>query len=288
MNCWIFRLECNFKYSTKGLKKGTLCDNIKTRQVKKMKYYEQMLELGCFNKSKVIELTGTEAAAKSILYDYQKKGYVEKVKRDLYVVISLETKQPVLSRYQIGSQLYKDAVISHHSAFEAFGYANQVFYEVYVETESRFRDFEYNGIWYHHMERNDCMDVVTNGKLRITGIEQTIVDSIKDFSKIAGLEEVIRCIMLVPSVRENKLLEAISVYNNMFLYQKCGYILEQLQDELGLSDNFFEYLSRYTADSKRYLIKENGQNVWNPKWKLYVPVDFMHLVDKGVGDYDAI
>ena len=84
-----------------------------------MKYYEQKLELGCFSKSKVIELTGTEAAAKFILYDYQKKGYIEKVKRDLYAVISLETKQPVLSRYQ----------------------------------------------------RNDCMDVVVNGKLRITGIE---------------------------------------------------------------------------------------------------------------------
>lgn len=34
MNCWIFRLECNFKYHIKGLKKETLCDNIKTRQVK--------------------------------------------------------------------------------------------------------------------------------------------------------------------------------------------------------------------------------------------------------------
>ena len=253
-----------------------------------MKYYEQMLELGCFNKSKIIELTGTDAAAKSILYDYQKKGYIEKVKRDLYVVISLETKQPVLSRYQIGSQLYPDAVISHHSAFEVFGYANQVFYEVYVETESRFRDFEYNRIWYYHMRKNICKDVVTNGKLRVTGIEQTIVDSIKDFNKIAGLEEVLRCIMLVPGVREDKLLEAISAYNNMFLYQKCGYILEQLQDDLGLSNSFFEYLSRCVTDSKRYLIKENRQNVWNPKWKLYVPDNFMHLVDKGVGDYDAI
>lgn len=253
-----------------------------------MKYYEQMLELGCFNKSKIIELTGTDAAAKSILYDYQKKGYIEKVKRDLYVVISLETKQPVLSRYQIGSQLYPDAVISHHSAFEVFGYANQVFYEVYVETESRFRDFEYNRIWYYHMRKNICKDVVTNGKLRVTGIEQTIVDSIKDFNKIAGLEEVLRCIMLVPGVREDKLLEAISAYNNMFLYQKCGYILEQLQDDLGLSNSFFEYLSRHVTDSKRYLIKENRQNVWNPKWKLYVPDYFMHLVDKGVGDYDAI
>ena len=45
-----------------------------------MKYYEKMLELGCFNKSKVIELTGSEAAAKSLLYDYQKKGYIEKIK----------------------------------------------------------------------------------------------------------------------------------------------------------------------------------------------------------------
>lgn len=214
--------------------------------------------------------------------------HLVKVKRDLYVVISLETKQPVLSRYQIGSQLYPDATISHHSAFETFGYANQVFYDVYVETKSKFKDFEYDGIWYHHMTNNIHKDVVVDGKLRVTGIEQTIVDSIKDFRKVAGLEEVIRCIMLVPGVKEDKILKALSMYNNMFLYQKCGYILEQLQDELGLSDNFFKSLRIPTVDSKRYLIKENGQNVWNPKWKLYVPVDFMHLINKGVGNYNAI
>lgn len=253
-----------------------------------MKYYEKMLELGCFNKRTVMELTGSEAAAKSLLYDYQKKGYIEKIKRDFYAVISLETRQPVLSRYQIGSLMFPDAVITHHSAFEAFGYANQVFYEVYVATDFRFRGFEYNGIWYHHMERNAHADIASNGKLRVTGIEQTIVDSIKDFNKIAGLEEVVRCMMLVPSVKEEKILEALSAYNNKFLYQKCGYIMEQLQDELGLSNDFFKYLGRHVTDGKRYLIKENGDNVWNPKWRLYVPADFMRLIDKGVGDYDAI
>lgn len=136
-----------------------------------MKYFEKMLELGCVNKSKMMELTGSEAAAKSLLYDYQKKGYIEKIKRDLYAVISLETKQPVLSRYQIGSQLFPDAVITHHSAFEVFGYANQVFYEVYVATDSRFRDFEYGGIWYRRMERNAHVDIITNGSLQVTGIE---------------------------------------------------------------------------------------------------------------------
>lgn len=53
-----------------------------------MKYYEKMLELGCFNKSKVIELTGSEAAAKSLLYDYQQKRIYRK--RNLYIAISLE------------------------------------------------------------------------------------------------------------------------------------------------------------------------------------------------------
>ena len=30
-----------------------------------------------------------------MLYEYQNKGYIERVRRDLYTVISLETKQPI-------------------------------------------------------------------------------------------------------------------------------------------------------------------------------------------------
>ena len=60
----------------------------------------------------------------------------------------METKQPVLSRYQIGSNLFPDACITHHSAFEVFGYGSQVFYECYVATDKRFHDFEYDGVLY--------------------------------------------------------------------------------------------------------------------------------------------
>lgn len=48
----------------------------------------------------------------------------------------------------------------------------------------------------------------------------------------------IRCIMLIPSVKGEKILGALSVYDNKFLYQKCGYILEQLQDERELRNEF--------------------------------------------------
>lgn len=58
------------------------------------------------------------------------------------MVISLETKQPILSRYQIGSNLFADACITHHSVFEVYGYGSQVFYECFVETDKGFSDFE--------------------------------------------------------------------------------------------------------------------------------------------------
>ncbi|MDO5573448.1 MAG: transcriptional regulator [bacterium] len=253
-----------------------------------MKYYEELLEKGCFNREDLAELTGSKAAAQSLIYDYQRKKYIERVKRNLYVAISLETKQPVCNRYQIGSRLFEDACISHHSAFEVYGYANQVFYECYVATESRFTDFEYNGVTYHRIEKKPWICTMKTGKVTVTSLEQTVVDSIRDFDKIAGLEEIIRCLMLVPSLRELELLKCLKDNDNGFLYQKCGYIFQELKEELKLSDEFYKECKRFCPDSKRYLMKEEQDNVWNENWGIYTPSSIRKLIDKGVTDYDAI
>ena len=79
-----------------------------------MKHYEKLLAKGSFSREQLIEIVGTATAANQVIYEYQKKGLIEKVKRDFYVVISMETKQPVLSRYQIGSNLFPDACITPH------------------------------------------------------------------------------------------------------------------------------------------------------------------------------
>lgn len=253
-----------------------------------MKHYEKLLKKGCFNREELTELVGTSAAAKMVIFDYQKKGYIERVKRNFYVVISMETKQPVLSRYQIAANLFPDACVSHHSAFEFFGYGNQVFYECYVATDSRFADFEYNGVTYHRVEKKQELAVIRQGNVRVTSIEQTAVDSIRDFEKIAGLEEVLRCLMLVPGLQEEKVLASLKQNRNGFLYQKCGYLFEQLNDEFGFSDDFFAECQMYSSGAKRYLMKNGGETVFQDKWKLYTPPSLKKLIDKGVGDYDAI
>lgn len=253
-----------------------------------MKHYENMLEKGCFTREQLIEITGTASAANRIIHDYQTKGLIEKVKRDFYVVISLETKQPVLSRYQIGSNLFSDACITHHSAFEVYGYGSQVFYECFVATERRFSDFEYDGVVYRRIERKPGIDVMQQGNMRVTSVEQTVVDSIRDSEKIAGLEEVIRCMMLVPGLNEQKVLTCLAKNDNGFLYQKCGYIFEELKKKFPFSSEFFAECEAHSSDAKRYLMKESQNNVFCKRWKLYVPPSLKRLIDKGVGDYDAI
>lgn len=252
-----------------------------------MKHYEKLLKKACFSREELIGIVGTPAAAKMVIYEYQKKGFIERVKRDFYVVISIETKQPVLSRYQIGANLFPDACISHHSAFEVFGYGSQVFYECYVATESRFTDFEYNGVIYHRVERKPDIEVIQKGNVRVTSIEQTVVDSIRDLEKIAGLEEVIRCLILVPGLNEEKMLACLNRNENGFLYQKCGYLFEQLREEFGFSDHFFAECRNYSSGAKRYLTKDAGEHVFQEKWKLYTPPSINKLLDKGVSDYDA-
>ncbi len=253
-----------------------------------MKYYEKLVELGCFSRRDLVNITGSESAAASLIYDYLKKNYIERVRHDTYTAISLETRQPILSRYQIGSFLFSDAYLTHHSALEVYGYANQVFYEIYVASSHRFSDFVYNGTLYHRVipRKNAC--ITTVGGMRVTELEQTIVDSIQDFEKISGIEEVLRSLLLVPSLDAEKILQALSETNNGFLYQKCGYIFEELNSSLRLPKKFFEKCNKHISSSKRYLIKSKIKLVYNSKWKLYVPYSLMSFVNKGVADYDAV
>ena len=79
-----------------------------------MKYYGKLLELGCFRKKDLIKITGNSSLADWVAAKYLKDGLIERVKKDLYVAISLESRQPVLNRYAIATRICEDAVVSYH------------------------------------------------------------------------------------------------------------------------------------------------------------------------------
>ena len=84
------------------------------------------------------------------------------------------------------------------------------------------------------------------------------------------------------------MLECLARSNNGFLYQKCGYLFEKMQEEFHFSANFFTACENGSSDAKRYLMKESQDNVFHKRWKLYAPAWQKELIDKGVEDYDVI
>lgn len=254
-----------------------------------MELYKKLAALRCFTHSDMVQLTGSENAAIWQIKTYLNKGYIERVRRNLYTVISMETEQPIPNRFQIASRIADDSFVSHHSAFEFYGYVNQVFYDVYFSTEKAVRPFDYNGLHYKPiLWRGDVGVTEMNNGVRVTSLERTVIDCIADFLKIGGLEELLRSIELIPSLDESKLLEVLAMYGRAQLYQKVGYILEAYKEDLSLSEEFFLECMKYSSSSKTYLLEKRDGFVFHGKWLLYAPKDLRKLVDKGVNDYDAV
>ena len=245
--------------------------NRKQRQLPAAKYYEKMRELGCFTLQDVTDMVGERSAVAYLVNDYQRKGYIDRIHRNLYTVMDMDTEQPALTRYQIGSRLFPDAYVALRSAFEAWGYAPQIGNEVFVATETRFTDFRYNGVFYRRVHPKAEVETERVGGSLVTSLEQTVVDSLHSFEGEVGLERVVECIMRLPRLDVDKLLACLERYGNGYLYQKCGYVLEQLQEYVGLPEGFYRECREHCASTVRYMVKGAEGLVYHKGWGVYGP-----------------
>ena len=251
-----------------------------------MKYYSDLLAMGCFTRDELTGLTGNYNTTGTLLNSYLKKGYVRNVKRNLYVAINLADNEPVVNKFRIAGRITATAYVSHHAAFEYYGCANQVSYQVEVSSETPFTSFDFGGNAYTYLGSRIKSGVTERSDgVRVTDMERTVLDGIHDFEKVMGLEELLRCLALVPSLKEEKLLEYLAVYDKQVLYQKTGYILRHFQREFDLSDTFFAECVSHVGKSTRYLTA-NRDGVYNKEWRLIVPDKLMDLAVKGA-DEDA-
>ena len=64
-------------------------DIIETKGGIIMELYKELVQLRCFTHQDLVCLVGSENAAAWQIRNYLKKGYIERIRRDLYAVISL-------------------------------------------------------------------------------------------------------------------------------------------------------------------------------------------------------
>lgn len=68
-------------------------------------------------------------------------------------------------------------------------------------------------------------------KVRITSLERTIIDCIDNIDLAGGIDEILNALEQIKILDENKLLSVLKSYNQVLLYQKVGYILEQFKND---------------------------------------------------------
>lgn len=255
-----------------------------------MKYYEELLKLEVFNLSDVEQLTGSADAAKQILMRYVEKGFVKKVKRNLYYCVNLENKNITVNRFIVGSNINPTAYLSHHSALEYHGLAHQTFYEVYVASDRVFRNFEFEDITYKYVRPhfdNGVMVPESNSKIRVTNVERTFIDCIKNINLVGGMEELFQCLDSVMTLNNDRLLEYLNIYDIQFLYQKAGYIFERYKTDFGIKDELIDACQHKVGDGIRYFDEDarEGKGVLVKKWKLIIPKGIDNDFSQGVTEF---
>ncbi len=245
-----------------------------------MKYLNELTKLKIFNYKDFINIVGDNNLAKNILHNYLEKGYIKRIKHNLYSAISLETNECIADKFLIGSNITETSFISHHSAFEFYGYYNQVYNVVNVSSISKFNTFEFEETIFSLMKVNSTNFVEEIRGVKVSSIERTIVDSIKDSGKYCELEETLNCINMIPYISIKDILKYLEQINSKMLYKKVGIILSIFKEKLRIPDFFFAKCHEISDPIKGHFDKNIGSHVYNSEWKIFIYKDLNNYINK--------
>lgn len=160
---------------------------------------------------------------------------IVKIKNGLYAMVNPLDKDIYSNKFEIATSMYEDAYIIYHTALEFYGLSNQIYNLVQVATKNVERKRVFNGYtfeFYNNMPKKFIDTINQNSVIRVTSIERTIVDCINKPKMAGGIEEVSIAISGITYIDDEKLLEVLEEYNNSALYNKTGFLLSKMNNDL--------------------------------------------------------
>lgn len=209
-----------------------------------------------------------------------KKGYITRIKHNLYAVNGIDTNTSIADKFLIASHITTTSFVSHHSAFEFYSYYNQVYNNVNVSSLNKFNSFTFVGNKYTLIKVSSDAFVNCIRGVRVTSIERTIVDSIKDSGKYSDLEETLNCINMIPYISIDDILKYLDKVGSKMLYKKVGLILSMFKDKFNIPESFFSKCHQVSDTIKGYFDSNKKAHVYNAEWKIYVYKDLEDYLKK--------
>jgi predicted transcriptional regulator of viral defense system len=217
-----------------------------------------------------MKITNSRSLADMTIQQYLKKGYIKRVKKNLYVTISLENNGVIPTKFEIASNVTPSSFVSHHSAFDFYGFSNQVYNEITVSSLEQFRDFtfQYNDYHYKYIKNIEFVDIV-NG-VRVSTLAKTIVDCIDDIKSYDEMEEVIQNLSALPIINGLLVMEYLLFVNKKILFNKVGLLLSFFKDGFNVTEHLLIRMKKSGIKNVKYFTSEKHRlNKYYKEWNLY-------------------
>ncbi len=218
------------------------------------------------------------------IFNKMKSRTYIKIRNDMYALIDPSTNDIYATKFEIASNISKSSFICYHSALEYYGIANQVFNDITVGSLTKFNNFIFgdNEFIYKRTKNIRFVNDVVGVGIRVTSLEKTIVDCIDEINFSGGIEEVLNALEQIKYLNESKLIEILEDSDKIYLYQKVGYLLEIYNDQLNLSQNFFDECKSHLTYKINYFMKDEFKTVRLDKnWNLLVPENIKSRINGG-------
>jgi len=251
----------------------------------KMTTNSVIFKLGVFSVEDVMRVMNmSRPAAAMSLIRWQRSGYVRMIRRGMYVTIDMLSDRPSADKYEIASSIGKNTYVGWHTAFEFHGVAHQPFYNVFVGSDVRFKNFSFDNIDYEYCNTTvPEIGVATplgNPNVRVTDLERTVVDCCDRLDRAGGAEELMHCMESIVMLDGKKLITYLEAYNKVFLYQKVGFFLERCFKQDKSMAEIIELCRKRGAIFNKKI--DDVDVVYVKEWKLYVPRVIAKTTEDGI------
>ena len=209
---------------------------------------------------------------KSRLYNKTRKGVLSHVRKGVYVPSYLTDK------FRIACNAVENGCLVYHSALEYYTLHTQSFNWVYIHSTTPFRTFIHLNETYIYKPVNYLINpnldfANENYPIRVTSLSQTIIDCIRHIDLAGGLEELMNALdwLGIDKLDETEMIQCLDAAPSKSVYQRVGYLLSLYQEQLGLSDAFFDHCKNQIGNNVSYLTPDENCDTYDKKWKICVP-----------------
>lgn len=228
----------------------------------------------------------TRRTRDSMLAYYRRRGRILPIRRGLYWVVQPgeSAERSAVDPFLVAGRMTEDAVLAYHSALEFHGRAYSSFNEVQFQTAhavrpAAFRRWRFRAVRFPKallaagepffgVESHDR----AGEKVRVAGLERTLVDVLDRPDLGGGWEEVWRSLEMVEFFDIDQVVAYALLLGNATTAGKTGWFLEQHRESLMVEDRHLQPLRECRPQQPRYINRsDTGPTRLVAEWNLVVP-----------------